>query len=132
MLIEWFGITDNGTGRFAMKDLRELRRAKRAAALRVAVRNWQPLVIDAADIEDFKAGDREALDLPYLGHGEVKGWRLVDTFLIHNAEDLKSLHRVFGVVLSAPQQISAFKPGYGYGIILDMPFQCVVGVFQRL
>jgi hypothetical protein len=27
---------------------------------------------------------------------------------------------------------AAFKPGYGYGIVLEMLFQCVVGVFERV
>jgi hypothetical protein len=114
-----------------MKNLQELRRANRAAALRTAVKDRQPLVIEAVDIEDFKAGDQQALDLPYLGYDVVEGWRLVDTFLSYRTEDLKWLYGVFGVVLSAPQYASAFRPGYGYGVILYMPLKCIVGVFER-
>jgi hypothetical protein len=61
----------------------------------------------------------------------VEGWRLADTFLSCRVDDLKSVHRFFGVDINDPHYTSAFRPGYGYGIICEMPFQCVIGRYER-
>jgi hypothetical protein len=98
-----------------------LRRANRAAALLAANEAGYPLMIEAADIEDYNAGDLEALDLPFLGDGKVEGWRKVNSFLVHQ-----------GGPLVAMNYSAAFEPGYAYGIVLEMPFQYVVGVYERV
>jgi hypothetical protein len=114
-----------------MSDLLEIRRANRAAALRAAKQAKCPLVIGAIDIEDYRAGDREALNLPCLGNGKVEGWRCTGSFLVHKVEALTHPINYFGVAADGLQYADAFKPGYGHGVIFELPFQRLVGVFER-
>lgn len=139
-----------------MMDLATLEHVNRQATRRSAAAKRVPLIVDQRDLDAAKRGDYSGVRMPYVGSRTPRGWRRVNVvkwFSPDCGEDYRGLVQrgvytdsngkgAFFVdksgfgrsgepALTLGEFINLMRPGYGYAVVEDGPFQVHVGVFER-
>jgi hypothetical protein len=129
-----------------MMDLASLEYVNRRATARAAKAKRVPLMVDQRDIDAAKRGDLSGVQIPYIDGRTPRGWRRVDISKWYpNPTDCRG--KVYGREtffvdksgLGAPGEpaltfgefLEVMRPGYGYAVTEEGPFQVYVGVFER-
>ena len=110
-----------------MMDLATIRAMSREEAAKAARAKRVPLVLEASDIEHWKANpDKPGFRLPSLGDYRPKGFKLVRELFC----DTSGFGRSDEPALTVERLAETVKPGYGYAVIESGQFQCYVGEFE--
>jgi hypothetical protein len=113
-----------------MMSLADIRYFQRKAATAASRQRKRPLLVDSGDLADWKAEIAlgripSTLHIPNFGDYTPAGYTRGDSFFVAKA----GIDGDGGPALSIRSLVNHMKPGYGYAMTEEGPFQCYVTEF---
>ena len=110
-----------------MMSLSQIHEESRRAA-RVAARNHKrPVIIEQEDLDDYRAGNRRALSIPFLGDYTPKGFKKTENLYFVDSSGCGGPGEP---ALTMDQFISKIVPGCAYAVVEAGQFQVYVQEFE--
>jgi hypothetical protein len=111
-----------------MMSLESIRYESRRAAAKAAKTKKTPFVVEAEDLEQWKAGNLSGgLPFPMIGTYEPKGWTKIGESFV----DASGFGSESEPALTINQFINQLTAGHGYAIIEAGQFQVYIGEYVK-